>query len=162
MEIKIVTIEKPEDTNFILGQSHFIKTVEDLYEAMVSTVRRKIWVGVFANPRSPPVWFAIPAQMKSSLIWRKKMPINCLPDIVYSVYERYFPDQCAECGEKRVWEVCGFFVQPPIRCRSSSRKLTRDEGVQGVIDGFASKELKRMKIFRLARNFCENSVINNQ
>lgn len=38
MELKTVKIEKPEEINFILGQSHFIKTVEDLHEAMVSTV----------------------------------------------------------------------------------------------------------------------------
>ena len=37
MELKVVRIEKPEDLNFILGQSHFIKTVEDLYEAIVQT-----------------------------------------------------------------------------------------------------------------------------
>jgi len=36
-EIKSVPIEKPEDINFILGQSHFIKTVEDLHEVMVNT-----------------------------------------------------------------------------------------------------------------------------
>lgn len=38
MELKIVEIEKPEDINFILGQTHFIKTVEDIYEAIVSSV----------------------------------------------------------------------------------------------------------------------------
>jgi len=38
MELKTVTIEKPEDMNFILGQSHFIKTIEDLHEVLVSTV----------------------------------------------------------------------------------------------------------------------------
>jgi hypothetical protein len=37
MELKTVRIEKPEDLNFILGQSHFIKTVEDLYEALVAS-----------------------------------------------------------------------------------------------------------------------------
>jgi adenosine/AMP kinase len=37
MELTIVPIEKPEDMNFILGHSHFIKTVEDLYEAIVQT-----------------------------------------------------------------------------------------------------------------------------
>ncbi len=37
MELKVVKIEKPEDTNFILGQSHFIKTVEDIHEAIVQT-----------------------------------------------------------------------------------------------------------------------------
>ena len=38
MEIKVVKIEAPESCNLILGQSHFIKTVEDLYEAVVNSV----------------------------------------------------------------------------------------------------------------------------
>ncbi len=40
MELKLdlVTIEKPEALNFILGQSHFIKTVEDVHEALVNAV----------------------------------------------------------------------------------------------------------------------------
>jgi adenosine/AMP kinase len=38
MELKTVKIEKPEEINFVLGQSHFIKTVEDVHEALVSTV----------------------------------------------------------------------------------------------------------------------------
>jgi len=38
MELRSIQIDKPENTNFILGQSHFIKTVEDIHEAMVSAV----------------------------------------------------------------------------------------------------------------------------
>src|SRR5512140_917181 len=38
MELKTVRIEKPEDMNFVLGQSHFIKTVEDIHEALVTAV----------------------------------------------------------------------------------------------------------------------------
>jgi len=38
LELKLVAIEKPADVNVILGQSHFIKTVEDLYEALVGSV----------------------------------------------------------------------------------------------------------------------------
>ena len=37
MELSIVRIEKPAEMNFILGHAHFIKTVEDLYEAIVQT-----------------------------------------------------------------------------------------------------------------------------
>ena len=37
MELKVVKMETPEGCNLILGQSHFIKTVEDLYEAMASS-----------------------------------------------------------------------------------------------------------------------------
>ncbi|MFN8093472.1 MAG: adenosine-specific kinase [Vicinamibacteria bacterium] len=38
MELKIVAVEKPAEVNLILGQTHFIKTVEDLYEAVVGSV----------------------------------------------------------------------------------------------------------------------------
>lgn len=38
MELKTVSIEKPETINFILGQTHFIKSVEDIHEALVNTV----------------------------------------------------------------------------------------------------------------------------
>src|SRR5208282_5869508 len=38
MQLKSVKIEKPDDTNFILGQTHFIKSVEDIHEALVAAV----------------------------------------------------------------------------------------------------------------------------
>ncbi|HEY6102895.1 MAG TPA: adenosine-specific kinase [bacterium] len=38
MELKAVRIEKPEDVNVVVGQSHFIKTVEDVHEALVTAV----------------------------------------------------------------------------------------------------------------------------
>jgi len=38
MEIKSVKINKPDEVNFIFGQAHFIKTVEDIHEAMVTSV----------------------------------------------------------------------------------------------------------------------------
>src|SRR5215472_4029188 len=38
LRLRVVRIEKPEDVNLILGQSHFIKTVEDLHEALVGSV----------------------------------------------------------------------------------------------------------------------------
>ena len=38
MELKTVTINKPEMINFVLGQTHFIKTVEDIHEALVTQV----------------------------------------------------------------------------------------------------------------------------
>jgi adenosine/AMP kinase len=38
MELKVVDIENPDALNFILGQSHFIKTVEDVHEVLINTV----------------------------------------------------------------------------------------------------------------------------
>ena len=38
MQLKTVRVEKPDATNFILGQTHFIKSVEDIHEALVGAV----------------------------------------------------------------------------------------------------------------------------
>jgi adenosine/AMP kinase len=38
LELKLVTVENPDESNLILGHSHFIKTVEDLYEAIVGSM----------------------------------------------------------------------------------------------------------------------------
>jgi uncharacterized protein len=40
MELKVVPLELPENGNLILGQTHFIKSVEDIYEAIVNTCRK--------------------------------------------------------------------------------------------------------------------------
>ncbi len=38
MELKLIDIERPEDANVIIGQTHFIKTVEDIHEALVTSL----------------------------------------------------------------------------------------------------------------------------
>ncbi|MFZ1080712.1 MAG: adenosine-specific kinase [Candidatus Kryptoniota bacterium] len=53
MDLKIVTIEKPEDVNFILGQAHFMKTVEDLHEAIVQTVPQMKFGIAFCESSGP-------------------------------------------------------------------------------------------------------------
>ena len=53
MELKTVPLEIPEGGNLILGQTHFIKTVEDIYEAMVNTVPG-VKFGVAFNEASGP------------------------------------------------------------------------------------------------------------
>ena len=55
LEIQNVKLEFPSDTNIILGQSHFIKTVEDLYEIMVTTVPGAPF-GVAFSEASGPAW----------------------------------------------------------------------------------------------------------
>src|SRR5437762_13702763 len=53
MELKSVRLEIPEGGNIILGQSHFIKTVEDIYEAIVNTVPQMKF-GIAFNEASGP------------------------------------------------------------------------------------------------------------
>src|SRR6185436_10437504 len=53
MELKTIPLEIPEGGNLILGQSHFIKTVEDIYEAIVNTVPQMKF-GIAFNEASGP------------------------------------------------------------------------------------------------------------
>ena len=53
MELKTVRMEFPEDTNIIIGQTHFIKTAEDLYEVMVNAVPN-VKFGLSFNEASGP------------------------------------------------------------------------------------------------------------
>jgi adenosine/AMP kinase len=53
MELKLVAVSKPEEVNLILGQSHFIKTVEDLYEALVQAVPGILFGLAFCESSGP-------------------------------------------------------------------------------------------------------------
>lgn len=53
MELKVVRVEVPENGNIIIGHSHFIKTVEDLYEVIVNTVPQMKF-GIAFNEASGP------------------------------------------------------------------------------------------------------------
>ena len=53
MELVTVSIDKPADLNFILGQSHFIKTIEDLHEAIVQTVPQMKFGIAFCESSGP-------------------------------------------------------------------------------------------------------------
>jgi uncharacterized protein len=53
MELTTVPIDKPTDVNFILGQSHFIKTIEDLHEAIVQTVPQMRFGIAFCESSGP-------------------------------------------------------------------------------------------------------------
>ena len=64
-ELKILEIENPEELNFILGQSHFIKTVEDLYEALVQS-SPALKFGIAFNEASPG-YEAMPGEAAAAL-----------------------------------------------------------------------------------------------
>ena len=53
VDLKVVPLDKPDDVNVIVGQAHFIKTVEDIYEAIVNTVPQMKF-GVAFNEASGP------------------------------------------------------------------------------------------------------------
>ena len=66
----MVPVDKPDDANVVIGQAHFIKTVEDLHEAMVGVTRR--YGSGWPSARPPGHgWFAAPAMI---LNWSRSRP----------------------------------------------------------------------------------------
>jgi uncharacterized protein len=141
MELKLVALEVPENGNVILGQSHFIKSVEDIYEAIVNTVPQMKF-GIAFNEASGPCLTrvdgnddelkAMAARNASAVaaghifvvVMREGYPINVLGRI------------------KDVPEVCSIYCATanPVQVMVAESELGR--GVMGVIDGFPPKGME--------------------
>lgn len=144
MDIKMIKIQRPDDTNIILGQSHFIKTVEDLYEALVNTVPNiKFGIG-FCESSGPclvrtdgndPELVNLAAQNAFTMscghsfiiIIRNAYPINVLKAI------------------KDVYEICNIYCATanPVEVLIAETEMGR--GILGVIDGKKSKGVETEK-----------------
>ena len=73
MELNLVPLEIPEGGNIILGQTHFIKTVEDIYEAIVNTVPQMKF-GVAFNEASGPCLTRVDGNDDGLRPWRQRTP----------------------------------------------------------------------------------------
>jgi adenosine/AMP kinase len=134
MELKLIPLEIPEGGNVILGQSHFIKTVEDIYEAIVNTVPQMKF-GVAFNEASGPCLTrvdgnddglkALAAKNATALaaghtfivVMREGYPINVLGRI------------------KDTPEVCTIFCATANPVQVVVAESEQGRGVLGVIDG---------------------------
>jgi adenosine/AMP kinase len=138
MELKTVPIENPSQLNFILGHSHFIKTVEDLYEAIVNTVPGAKFGLAFCE--ASDVCLVRFAGTDDELIGlARKNALNLAAGHTFIIFLRdMFPVNILNTI-KAVPEVCRVFCATanPVEVVIAERPLGR--GIMGVIDGFASK-----------------------
>jgi len=141
MELKTVAIENPESLNFILGQSHFIKTVEDLYEAIVTTVPGAKFGLAFCE--ASDVCLVRHAGTDEKLIeLAQKNALNLSAGHSFIIFMRdMFPVNILN-SVKNVPEVCRVFCATanPVEVIVAETDLGR--GILGVIDGFASKGIE--------------------
>lgn len=141
MELKTVAIENPESLNFILGQSHFIKTVEDLYEAIVTTVPGATFGLAFCE--ASDVCLVRHAGSDEKLIaLAQKNALNLSAGHSFIIFMRdMFPVNILNTV-KTVPEVCRVFCATanPVEVIVAETDLGR--GILGVIDGFASKGIE--------------------
>ena len=141
MELKIVKIEKPEDVNMILGQSHFIKTVEDIHEVMVTSVPGAKFGLAFCESSGACLVrasgtdeelvelakqnaLALSAGHSFIVFMRDAYPINFLNAI------------------KNVPEVCRIFCATANPVEVVIAETEQGRGILGVIDGLRSKGIE--------------------
>lgn len=138
MDIKTVKIEMPEDANIIIGQTHFIKSIEDLYEAIINT-SAQIEFGIAFNEASGVclvrkdgnneelIRLAVTAAEKIGaghifVIYMKEgFPINILPSI------------------KATREVVRIFCATANPLEVIVGETQQGRGILGVIDGYSPK-----------------------
>ena len=141
MEIKIVKLENPQELNLILGQSHFIKTVEDIYEAMVNTVPMAKF-GVAFCEASDKCLVRHTGTDEELVELARKNAFNLAAGHSFIVFMKdMFPVNVLN-AIRNVPEVCRIFCATanPVEVVVAETELGR--GILGVIDGFKSKGIE--------------------
>ncbi|MBW2567862.1 MAG: adenosine-specific kinase [Deltaproteobacteria bacterium] len=141
MDIKTVKIENPDGLNMILGHSHFIKTVEDIYEAMVNAVPMAKFGLAFCEA-SESCLVRYDGTDDELIELAKKNAYNLSAGHSFIVFMKdLFPVNVLN-SIKNVTEVCRIFCATanPVEVIIAETELGR--GVLGVIDGFSSKGIE--------------------
>ncbi|MEJ2212414.1 MAG: adenosine-specific kinase [Anaerolineae bacterium] len=139
MELKIVPIEKPEAINFVLGQTHFIKSVEDIHEAMVTHVPG-IRFGLAFNEASGDClvrWSGTDEEMMD-LAKKNAQAIGAGHAFLLFLAEGFYPINVLN-ALKMVPEVCRIFCATANPTQVIVAETEQGRGVLGVVDGFVPK-----------------------
>ncbi|HPC82111.1 MAG TPA: adenosine-specific kinase [Thermoanaerobaculaceae bacterium] len=138
MQILTVPVEKPEATNFILGQSHFIKTVEDLHEAIVQTAPH-LRFGVAFCESSGPALVRRSGNDESlvDLAVRNALAVGAGHSFFVFV-ENGFPVNILNTI-KAVPEVCRVFCATANPVEVVVAESAQGRGILGVIDGVSPR-----------------------
>ncbi len=139
MEILSVKIEKPEELNFILGQSHFIKTVEDIYEVMVSAVPG-IKFGVAFCEASEPCLIRKTGTDDAliELAVKNAEAVGAGHSFFVFLGAGFYPINILN-AIKQVPEVCRIFCATANPTEVLVAETEQGRGILGVVDGFSPK-----------------------
>ncbi len=139
MQLTTVKIEKPEDINFILGQSHFIKTVEDIHESMVQTVPGIKFGLAFCESSGEMLvrWTGTDDSM-IELAKRNALALSAGHSFILFLGLGFFPVNVLN-PIKMVPEVCRIFCATANPVEVVIAETDQGRGILGVIDGGKSK-----------------------
>jgi adenosine/AMP kinase len=141
MEFKTVKITPPPDCNLILGMAHFIKTAEDLYEAMVNSVPN-IKFGVGFCEASGPCLIrheGNDAELRR-LAAEKALEISCGHSFVIYIKNAYPLNVLDKI--KKVPEVCTIYAATANPLEVLVAETEQGRGIIGVVDGYKSKGIE--------------------
>lgn len=139
MELLTVKIEKPEATNFILGQTHFIKTVEDIHEALVGAVPN-IKFGLAFCEASGKCLIRCSGTDRAMTEMAKKnaQAIGAGHTFIICLGDGFYPINVLN-ALKAVPEVCRIFCATANPTEVILAKTNQGRGILGVVDGFEPK-----------------------
>ncbi|MCL5266977.1 MAG: adenosine-specific kinase [Bacteroidetes bacterium] len=141
MDIKTVKIEKPEDVNFILGQSHFIKTIEDLHEAIVQTVPQMRF-GIAFCESSGPALVRFSGNDDELVEIAKRNAVNISAGHSFVIFMRDgFPLNILN-AVKNIPEVAGIYCATGNPAEIIVAETDQGCGILGVIDGVKPKGIE--------------------
>ncbi|MGB8215143.1 MAG: adenosine-specific kinase [Anaerolineales bacterium] len=142
MNLVTVSIEKPESVNFILGQSHFIKTVEDIHEALVNAVPGIKFGVAFceASGKCLVRWSGTDDAMVD-LAKKNALAIGAGHSFIVFLADGYYPVNVLN-AIRNVPEVCHIFCATanPTEVLVAGTELGR--GILGVVDGASPKGIE--------------------
>ena len=142
MELKLIAIDKPEDMNFILGQSHFIKTVEDLHEALVQTVPGIKFGLAFCEASGASLVRASGTDdALVELAKRNALALSAGHSFVIFLGSGFFPVNVLNTV-KMVPEVCRIFCATGNAVQVIIAESEQGRGILGVIDGELTKGIE--------------------
>lgn len=134
IDIEAVLIEKPDDSNVIIGQTHFIKSVEDLYEAMVNSVPTiKFGIGFCEASQDRLVRVDGNDQDLVQVAADNAMRIGA-GHVFVVIMKDAFPINVLR-AVKSVPEVCSVFCATANDVEVLVASTSRGRGVVGVVDG---------------------------
>lgn len=135
MDLKIVEIEKPESVNFILGQSHFIKTVEDMHEALVSAVPGIKFGLAFCEASGKCLVRVSGTDEKMIELARTNaVALGAGHSFILFLGDGFFPINVLNTV-KNLPEVCRIFCATANPTQVILAETTQGKGILGVIDG---------------------------
>jgi len=142
MELISVAIEKPEDTNFILGQTHFIKTVEDMHEALVSAVPGIKFGLAFCEASGKCLirWSGTdPALIE--LAQKNAAALAAGHSFIVFLGQGFYPLNVLNVI-KALPEVCQVFCATANPVEVALVETAQGRGIIGVVDGFSPKGIE--------------------